>query len=195
MLQKVLNGKSAQKSVFISTQKSAQRTILLKKVLLKWLKKSKFTQKRKFAQKSSSKKFILRKSYAEKWQILKKVHKKGKHSKKYFCKKSMILPSNSPPNGPNGPPHGPDGLPNGQDGPPNGPDGPLNDRAANLTARTAGLTNQPRDNVTIEQCPRCKLGIALNRTRSDQSQIVGFVVWFTKRFVLMCSSQSKEEKN
>ena len=45
------------------------------------------------------------------------------------------------------------------------------------------------------QCPRCWLGIALNRTRSDQSQIVGFVVWFTKRFVLMCSSQSKEEKN
>ena len=49
--------------------------------------------------------------------------------------------------------------------------------------------------VTTAQCPRCKLGIALNRTRSDQSQIVGFVVWFTKRFVLMCSSQSKEEKN
>ena len=47
----------------------------------------------------------------------------------------------------------------------------------------------------IAQCPRCKLGIALNRTRSDKSQIVGFVVWFTKRFVLMCSSQSKEEKN
>ena len=45
------------------------------------------------------------------------------------------------------------------------------------------------------QCPRCQLGIALNRARSDQSQIVGFVVWFTKRFVLMCSSQSKEEKN
>ena len=83
MLKKVLNGKSAQKSGFKSTQKSAQRTILLKKVLLKWLKKSKFTQKSKFAQKSSSKKFILRKSYAEKWQIL----KKGNHSKKYFCQK------------------------------------------------------------------------------------------------------------
>ena len=26
------------------------------------------------------------------------------------------------------------------------------------------------------QCPRCQLGIALNRARSDQSQIVGFVV-------------------
>ena len=49
--------------------------------------------------------------------------------------------------------------------------------------------------LSSAQCPRCKLGIALNRTRSDQSQIVGFVVWFTKRFVLMCSSQSKEEKN
>ena len=48
---------------------------------------------------------------------------------------------------------------------------------------------------TTAQCPRCQLGIALNRARSDQSQIVGFVVWFTKRFVLMCSSQSKEEKN
>ena len=48
---------------------------------------------------------------------------------------------------------------------------------------------------TNAQCPRCQLGVALNRTRSDQSQIVGFVVWFTKRFVLMCSSQSKEEKN
>ena len=30
--------------------------------------------------------------------------------------------------------------------------------------------------LTSAQCPRCKLGIALNRTRSDQSQIVGFVV-------------------
>ena len=29
---------------------------------------------------------------------------------------------------------------------------------------------------TIAQCPRCQLGIALNRARSDQSQIVGFVV-------------------
>ena len=26
------------------------------------------------------------------------------------------------------------------------------------------------------QCPRCQLGIALNRARSDQSQIVGFVI-------------------
>ena len=26
------------------------------------------------------------------------------------------------------------------------------------------------------QCPRCQLGIALNRARSDLSQIVGFVV-------------------
>ena len=26
------------------------------------------------------------------------------------------------------------------------------------------------------QCPRCQLGVALNRTRSDQSEIVGFVV-------------------
>ena len=34
-MKKVLNGKSAQKSGFKSTQKSAQRTILLKKVLLK----------------------------------------------------------------------------------------------------------------------------------------------------------------
>ena len=29
---------------------------------------------------------------------------------------------------------------------------------------------------TSAQCPRCQLGIALNRARSDQSQIVGFVV-------------------
>ena len=50
-------------------------------------------------------------------------------------------------------------------------------------------------NLNTAQCPRCQLGIALNRASSDQSQIVGFVVWFTKRFVLMCSSQSKEEKN
>ena len=57
MLKKVLNGKSAQKSGFKSTQKSAQRTILLKKVLLKWLKKSKFTQKSKFAQKKVAQKF------------------------------------------------------------------------------------------------------------------------------------------
>ena len=28
----------------------------------------------------------------------------------------------------------------------------------------------------IAQCPRCQLGIALNRARSDLSQIVGFVV-------------------
>ena len=49
--------------------------------------------------------------------------------------------------------------------------------------------------LTNAQCPRCQLGIALNRAWSDQSQIVGFVVWFTKRFVLMCSSQSKEGKN
>ncbi len=31
-------------------------------------------------------------------------------------------------------------------------------------------------NVYIAQCPRCQLGIALNRARSDQSQIVGFVI-------------------
>ena len=31
-------------------------------------------------------------------------------------------------------------------------------------------------NPPSAQCPRCQLGIALNRARSDQSQIVGFVV-------------------
>ena len=31
-------------------------------------------------------------------------------------------------------------------------------------------------NFNTAQCPRCQLGIALNRARSDQSQIVGFVV-------------------
>ena len=31
-------------------------------------------------------------------------------------------------------------------------------------------------NCPIAQCPRCQLGIALNRARSDQSQIVDFVI-------------------
>ena len=30
--------------------------------------------------------------------------------------------------------------------------------------------------VSTAQCPRCQLGIALNRARSDQSQIVDFVI-------------------
>ena len=42
------------------------------------------------------------------------------------------------------------------------------------------------------QCPRCSLGIALNRTMSDQSQIVGFVILFTKRFVF--ESKQRREK-
>ena len=47
-----------------------------------------------------------------------KSTQKRKSLKKVFLqKKSMILPSN-------GPPHGPDGPPNGPDGPPNDPDGP-----------------------------------------------------------------------
>ena len=45
------------------------------------------------------------------------------------------------------------------------------------------------------QCPHCQLGITFNRTRSDQYQIVSLVVRFTKRFVLSCLSQSKDEKD
>ena len=64
--------------------------------------------------------------YAKVTQKSDKYSKKEITQKSISAKKSMILPSNGPPNGPDGPPHGLDGPPNGPDGPPNDPDGPPN---------------------------------------------------------------------